>query len=150
MAAKVSKSTPKSPQGLPKGFPRDPKRPQKTPQSTPQVKKKVDTLSKLGFVHRRSVLEPPKLKVDYHYYTLGTLKVLTFSENDENTAPAMLLETPRPLNLQICQPSRAFPSTPPLKLPTYYASRRLNELLSRIPRSFRHYLHNEQMEGMSA
>ena len=45
-------------------------------------------------MHRRSVFEPPKLKVDDPYYTFGTLEVLIFTKSDENTAPAMLLEPP--------------------------------------------------------
>ena len=45
-------------------------------------------------MHRRSVLEPPKLKVDYPYYVFGTLEVMILVEIDENTAPAMLLEPP--------------------------------------------------------
>ena len=37
----------------------------------PKAKIKIDTFSKLGFVHTRSVFEPPKPKVDYLYYVFG-------------------------------------------------------------------------------
>ena len=74
-------------------------------------------------MHRRSVLEPPKLKVDYPYYVFGTLEVMILVEIDENTAPAMLLEPPRvpldtptdhqkPVNLSLPRPSSSKP--PPL------------------------------------
>ena len=36
-----------------------------------RAKIKIDTFSKLGFVHRRSVFEPPEPKVDYPYYVFG-------------------------------------------------------------------------------
>ena len=32
----------------------------------PKAKIKIDTFSKLGFVHRRNVFELPEPKVDYH------------------------------------------------------------------------------------
>jgi hypothetical protein len=45
---------------------------QQQPQQPQQrAKIKIDTFSKLGFVHRRSVFEPPEPKVDYHYYVFG-------------------------------------------------------------------------------
>jgi hypothetical protein len=79
----VAQSDPKVPQGVPK----DPKRPPKsTPKSTPgptRAKIKINTFSKLGFVHRRSVFEPPKPKVDYLYYVLGTLEILILVKSDE-------------------------------------------------------------------
>jgi hypothetical protein len=37
----------------------------------PKAKIKIDTFSKLGFVHRRNVFEPPEPKVDYPYYVFG-------------------------------------------------------------------------------
>ena len=91
------KVTQKLPKGSPRrsqGVPKEPKKLEKATQSDTQAPKKVDTLSKLGFVHRRSVFEPPKLKVDYHYYVFGTLEIIIFAKSDENTAPTMLLEPP--------------------------------------------------------
>ena len=87
--------TPKASQGVPK----DPKRlPKNTPKSAPgatQAKKEVHTIPKLGFVDRRGVFEPPKPKVDYHYYVFGTLEISILVKSVENTAPAMLLRPPR-------------------------------------------------------
>ena len=80
-------SDPRVPKRVPEGPPRCPKGLQKTPKKHPKEhpkthkgSNKINTLSKLGFVHRRSVLEPPKPKVDYLYYTLGTLKSLMFTK----------------------------------------------------------------------
>ena len=64
----------------------------KDPKAAPKPPKKFLAL---GFVHKGSVFEPPKLKVDYHYYVFGTLEILIFMKSDENTAPAMLLEPPK-------------------------------------------------------
>ena len=44
---------------------------------------KIDTFSKLGFVDRPNVFEPPKLKVDYPYYVLGTLEILILAKGAE-------------------------------------------------------------------
>ena len=81
-------------QRAPKVSQRTPKVSQKAPQSTHQAQKKVDTLSKLGFVHRRSVFEPPKPKVDYPYYVFGTLGKLIFPKCHENVVNTMLIELP--------------------------------------------------------
>ena len=43
-------------------------------------------------MHRRSVFEPPKPKVDYHYYVLGTLEILILVKSDETTVNTMLIE----------------------------------------------------------
>ena len=40
--------------------------------------------SKLGFVHRRSVFEPPEPKVDYLYYVFGTLEILILVKGAES------------------------------------------------------------------
>ena len=73
---KVSNRVPKGYPERPQGTPKDPKRlPKGTPKNTPrpsQDQKQIDTLSKLGFVHRRNVFKPPKPKADYPYYTFGT------------------------------------------------------------------------------
>ena len=52
----------------------------------PKAKIKIDTFSKLGFVHRRSVFEPPEPKVDYPYYVFGTLEILILVKGDETIA----------------------------------------------------------------
>ena len=88
---RCSKGSPKVPQGVPK----DLKKSEKAPQSDPHTQNKVDTFSKPGFVHRRSVFEPPKLKVDYHCYTSGALEKLSFSKQHENTINTMLLGASR-------------------------------------------------------
>jgi hypothetical protein len=89
---KVAQSEPKAPQGVPKAPKRLPKsKPKSTPRPT-RAKIKIDTFSKLGFVHRRSVFEPPKLKVDYPYYVLGTLEILILVKSDETIINTMLLE----------------------------------------------------------
>ena len=89
------KVTPRCPQGVPKA----PKRPPKsTPKSTlgpTRAKIKIDTFSKPGFVHRRSVFEVPKPKVDYLYYVLGTLERLLLVKSNENIVNTMLLEPPK-------------------------------------------------------
>ena len=77
-----------------KGVPKDSKKSEKAPQSDPQARKKVNSLSKLGFVHRRNVLETPKPKVDYHYYTLGVFEILIIFKSNENMLKTMLLEPP--------------------------------------------------------
>ena len=87
---RFTKVSPKVPQGVPK----DHKKSEKTFQSDTQAQNKVKTFFKLGFVHRRNVFEPPKPKVDYHYYVSVTLETLILVESHENTAPAMLLEPP--------------------------------------------------------
>ena len=76
---KVPQSKPKVTQGIPKAPKRAPK---STSKSTPG-QNKFDAFSKLGFVHRRSVLEPPKPKVDYPYYVLGTLEILILAKGAE-------------------------------------------------------------------
>ena len=48
-----------------------------------RAKIKIDTFSKLGFVHRRSVFEPPEPKVDYPYYVFGTLEIFILVKGDE-------------------------------------------------------------------
>ena len=48
-----------------------------------RAKIKIDTFSKLGFVHRRNVFEPPEPKVDYLYYVFGTLEILILVKSDE-------------------------------------------------------------------
>ena len=68
--------TPKASQGVPKDFKSLPESIKKSTPGLTRAKIKIDTFSKLGFVHRRSVLEPPKPKVDYPYYVLGTLEIL--------------------------------------------------------------------------
>jgi len=91
----VAQSDPKVPQGVPKAPKR---RPKSTPKSTPgptRDKIKVSTFSKLGFVHRRGVFEPPKPKVDYHNYVLGTLEILILVKSSETTINTMLLEPPK-------------------------------------------------------
>ena len=83
---KVAQSDPKAPQGVPKAPKRLPKsKPKSTPRPT-RAKIKIDTFSKLGFVHRRSVFEPPEPKVDYHYYVFGTLEILILVKGDETIA----------------------------------------------------------------
>jgi hypothetical protein len=81
---------------------------------------------KLRFVERRNVLEPPQLKVDCHYYTLGTSKVFIFLENDENTATAILLEPPQTMRSRVfsitLNPASPSPSKPP-SLTNYVRSR---------------------------
>ena len=52
----------------------------------PKAKIKIDTFSKLGFVHRRSVFEPPEPKVDYLYYVFGTLEIIILVKGDETIA----------------------------------------------------------------
>ena len=47
---------------------------------------KTDTFSKLGFVHRRSVFDPPEPKVDYPYYVFGTLEILILVKGAETIA----------------------------------------------------------------
>ena len=94
---KTSQVNPRCPKGSPKvpqGVPKDSKKSEKTAQSDTQAQNKVDTFSKLGFVHRRNVFEPPKPKVDYHYYVFGTLEIIILVKSVENIAPAMLLEPP--------------------------------------------------------
>ena len=81
-------------QRAPKVAQRTPKVSQKAPQRPIQAQKKVDTLSKLRFVHRRSVFEPPKPKVDYPYYVFGTLGKLFFPKCHENVVNTMLIELP--------------------------------------------------------
>ena len=87
---------------VPKGVPKAPKRPPKsTPKSTPgptRAKIKIGMFSKLGFVQRRSVFEPPKPKVDYPYYVLGTLEILILLKSDETTVNTMLIEPPKNLS----------------------------------------------------
>jgi len=77
---------------IPKGIP---KVVQKGPREPPRPKKKIHTIPKLGFVGRRGVFEPPKLKVDYLYYVFGTVEPFILLRSVENIAPAMLLEPPR-------------------------------------------------------
>ena len=48
--------------------------------------RKVDTFSKLGFVHKRNVFEPPEPKVDYPYYVFGTLEILILVKGAETIA----------------------------------------------------------------
>ena len=91
VAPRCPKGSPKVPQGVPK----DPKKSEKAPQSDTQAQNKVDTFSKPGFVHRRNVFEPPRLRFDDHPYTFDTLEKLIFPESDENTVNTMLLEPPR-------------------------------------------------------
>ena len=86
------KEPPRRSQGVPKDLPREHQTSQKASKVDTQAKKKVDALSKLGFVHRRDVFEPPKPKVDYLYYVFGTLEILILVKSNENIAPAMLLE----------------------------------------------------------
>ena len=98
------------------------KRSQKVPHIDTQALKKITTLSKLRFVHRRSVLEPPKPKGDYHYYTLGVFEILILPKSDENTVNTMLLETPgkpvlarngkRVSMRRVCQALTSMVSTP--------------------------------------
>ena len=87
--------TPKASQGAPQ----DPKRlPKSIPKSAPgatKANKRIHTIPKLGFVDRRGVFEPPKLKVDCHYYVFGTLEVVILVKSVENIGPAVLLEPPR-------------------------------------------------------
>ena len=45
-------------------------------------------------MHRRSVFEPPKPKVDYPYYVFGTLEILIFSKCYENLVNTILFEPP--------------------------------------------------------
>ena len=86
---KVTPRSPKVSQRLPKGFPKGfPKARQKAPQD----QNKFDAFSKLGFVHRRSVFEPPKPKVDYPYYVLGTLEILILVKSDETIVNTIRLE----------------------------------------------------------
>ncbi len=145
-------SDPQVTQKLPKGSPRrsqgvlkEPKRSQKAAQSDHQAPKKVGTLSKLGFVHRRSVFETLKLKVDYLYYVFSSLEVLIFIKSHENTAPAMLLEPPwaplhtptdhqKPVNL--CSPSPPPPHLLPYELRSF-TPKALHHLQSRFQRAFR-------------
>ena len=51
-----------------------------------RAKIKINTFSKLGFVHRRNVFEPPEPKVDYHYYVFGTLEILILVKGGETIA----------------------------------------------------------------
>ena len=67
--------------------------PQKTPPTNPREHpkthtgpQKVNTLYKLGFVHRRNVFEPPEPKVDYPYYVFGTLEILILVKGAETIA----------------------------------------------------------------
>ena len=87
--------TPTSSPGVPKDIKRPPKSTPKRDPGATQAKQKIHTISKLGFVDRRGVFEPPKLKVDYHYFVFGTLEPLILVKSLENDAPAMLLEPPR-------------------------------------------------------
>ena len=50
---------------------------------------------KLGFVHRRNVFEPPRLRFDDLPYTFDTSGKLISPESDENIVNTMLLEPPR-------------------------------------------------------
>ena len=75
-------------------MPKDPKKSEKAPQSDTQAQNKVDTFSKPGFVHRRSVFDPPRLRFGDHPYTFDTLEKLILPESDENTVNTMLLEPP--------------------------------------------------------
>ena len=56
---------------------------------------KISTFSKLGFVHRRSVFEPPEPKVDYPYYVFGTFEILILVKSNETNINTMLLEPHR-------------------------------------------------------
>ena len=78
---KVTPRSPKVSQRLPKDIP---KARQKAAQDPPGTKK-VSTFSKLGFVHRRSVFEPPEPKVDYHYYVFATMEILILVEGRNHT-----------------------------------------------------------------
>ena len=89
---KVTPRSPKVSQRLPKGLPKALQKPLRDP---PGPTKKIGTFSKLGFVHRRSVFEPPKPKVDYPYYVLGTLEILILVKSHENIVNTMLLEPPK-------------------------------------------------------
>ena len=95
---KTSQVNPRCPKGFPKvpqGVPKDPKKTEKAPQSDTQAQNKVDTFSKPGFVHRRNVFEPPRLRFDDHPYTFDTLEKLILPKSNENTVNTMLLEPPR-------------------------------------------------------
>ena len=91
VAPRCPKGSPRSPKGLPK----DSKKTEKASQSDPQAQNKVNAFSKLGFVHRRNVFEPPRLRFDDHPYTFDTLEKLIFHESYENTVNTMLLKPPR-------------------------------------------------------
>ena len=111
---KVAQSDPKVPQGVPEA----PKRPPKsTPKSTlepTRAKIKINTFSKPGFVHRRSVFEVPKPKVDYPYYVLGTFEGPLLVKSNENIVNTMLLEPPKK---SADLGSGAIPSPPPSNSP---------------------------------
>jgi hypothetical protein len=100
----VAQSDPKVPQGVPKAPKRHPKRTPKSTQGPTRDKIKVSTFSKLGFVHRRSVFEPPKPKVDYPYYVLGTLEILILVKSDETTVNTMLIEPFKKFNYAFLGP----------------------------------------------
>ena len=87
----MPKGNPRKSQGVPK----ESKKSQKGFQSDRQAQNKVDTFSKPGFVHRRNVFEPPRLRFDDHPYTFDTLEKLIFPKSDENAINTMLLEPPR-------------------------------------------------------